>query len=98
MLIFFLRSFRKVKFRKMQFLKDAIQTVVCFRYSDTRGLLYIDKKGCEMKREQAAGKPSSGFTNEESPQSWAFSGVLLDQKSKSPLFPWGGAVVTNDSY
>ena len=27
-LIFFLRPFRKVKFRKMQFLKDGVQTVV----------------------------------------------------------------------
>ena len=28
MQIFFLRSFRKVRFRKMQFLKDGVQTVV----------------------------------------------------------------------
>ena len=28
MLIVFLRSFRKVRFRKMQFLKDGVQTVV----------------------------------------------------------------------
>ena len=28
MLIFFLRSFRKVRFRKMQFLKDGVQTVI----------------------------------------------------------------------
>ena len=27
MLIFFLRSFRKVRFRKMQFLKDGVQIV-----------------------------------------------------------------------
>ena len=27
MLIFFLKSFRKVRFRKMQFLKDGVQTV-----------------------------------------------------------------------
>ena len=27
MLIFFLRSFRKVRFRKMQFLKDGVHTV-----------------------------------------------------------------------
>ena len=27
MLIFFLRSFRKARFRKMQFLKDGVQTV-----------------------------------------------------------------------
>ena len=27
LLIFFLRSFRKVRFRKMQFLKDGVQTV-----------------------------------------------------------------------
>ena len=30
MLIFFLRSFRKVRFRKMQFLKDGVQTVVVY--------------------------------------------------------------------
>ena len=30
MLIFFLRSFRKVRFRKMQFLKDGVQTVGYF--------------------------------------------------------------------
>ena len=29
MLIFFLRSFRKLRLRKMQFLKDGVQTVVC---------------------------------------------------------------------
>ena len=28
MLMFFLRSFRKVRFQKMQFLKDGVQTVV----------------------------------------------------------------------
>ena len=32
MLIFFLRSFRKKRFRKMQFLKDGVQTVVCLLY------------------------------------------------------------------
>ena len=31
MLIFFLRSFRKVRLRKMQFLKDGVQTVVCLK-------------------------------------------------------------------
>ena len=68
---------------------------------NTRGLLYIDKKGSEMKNSRLRGKTvhiSSGFTNEQSPQGRAFSGDLLDQKSKSPLFPragWGG-VVTND--
>ena len=36
------------------------------------------------------GEDSSGFTNEQSPRGWAFSGHLLDQKSKSPLFPGGG--------
>ena len=43
-----------------------------------------------MKRYQAAGKNSSGFTNEHSPQGGAFSGDLLDQKLKSPLFPGPG--------
>ena len=28
-----------------------------------RGLLYLGKKGCEMKRFGAAGENSSGFTN-----------------------------------
>ena len=42
------------------------------------------------------GGNSSGFINEQSPEGWAFSGDLLDQKSKSLLFPvGGGAVVTN---
>ena len=67
---------------------------------NTRGLLYIDKKGSEMKNSRLRGKKvqiSSGFTNQQSPQGRAFSGDLLDQKSKSPLFPGaGGAVVTND--
>ena len=35
---------------------------------------------------QAAGE-NSGFTNEQSPQGEAFSRDLLDQKSKSLLFP-----------
>ena len=58
-----------------------------------RDLLYIDKKGSEMKNSRLRGKIvqiSSGFTNEQSPQLWAFSGDLLDQKSKSPLFPGAG--------
>ena len=43
------------------------------------------------------GKNISGFTNEQFPQCGTLSGDLLDQKSKSPLFPGGvGAVVTND--
>ena len=36
------------------------------------------------------GENSSGFTNEQSPQGGAFSRDLLDQKSKSPLFPGPG--------
>ena len=39
---------------------------------------------------KTAGENSSGFTNEQSPQGGAFSGDLLDQKSKSPLFPGSG--------
>ena len=35
-------------------------------------------------------RKGSGFTNEQSPQDGAFSGDLLDQKSKSPLFPGDG--------
>ena len=44
------------------------------------------------------GENNSGFTNEQSPQGGAFSRDLLDQKSKSPLFPGpgGGAAVSND--
>ena len=38
------------------------------------------------------GENGSGFTNEHSPQGEAFSGDLLDQKSKSQLFPRGGGV------
>ena len=30
---------------------------------NTGGLLYIDNKGREMKRQQAAGENTSGFTN-----------------------------------
>ena len=36
---------------------------------NTQGLLYIGKKGHEMK----AGENSSGFTNEQSPQGGAFT-------------------------
>ena len=49
------------------------------------------------------GENSSGFTNEQYLHSGAFSRDLLDQKSKSRLFPgvggWGGGggVVTNES-
>ena len=46
-----------------------------------------------MKNSRLRGKTvqiSSGFTNEQSPQGRAFSGDLLDQKSKSPLFPGAG--------
>ena len=39
---------------------------------------------------QAAGVNSSGFTNEQSPQGGAFNRDLLDQKSKSQLFPGPG--------
>ena len=43
------------------------------------------------------GENSSGFTNEQSLGGGTFSRDLLDQKSKSPLFPGGvGCVVTND--
>ena len=37
-----------------------------------------------MKRQQAAGENSSGFTNEQDQQGGAFSRDLLDQKSKVP--------------
>ena len=36
------------------------------------------------------GENSSGFTNKQSPQGVVFSRDLLDQKSKSPLFPGAG--------
>ena len=52
-----------------------------------------------MKRWQAAGENSRGFTNKHFPQGGAFSGDLLDQKSKSMLFPvlgGGGGMFTND--
>ena len=53
------------------------------------------------KDSRLRGKNSSGFTNEQSSQGGAFGVDLLNEKSKSPLFPrdlggWGGAVVTND--
>ena len=44
-----------------------------------------------MQRYQAA-----GGGGQQSPHGRAFRGDLLDQKSKSPLCPGGGAVVTND--
>ena len=63
------------------------------------GLLYIGKKGREMKQWQAAGENSSGFTNKQFPQDGAFSGDLLDQKSVHAI-PWGwgvgGCMFTND--
>ena len=43
-----------------------------------------------MKNSRQRGENSSGFTNEQSPQGRAFSVDLLDQKSKSPLFPRAG--------
>ena len=45
---------------------------------------------------RSAGAFSGGFTILSSPQGGDFTGDLLDQKSKSPLSPGGGAVVTND--
>ena len=53
------------------------------------------QKGRESKMR---GENSGGFTNDQSPQGGAYSGYLLDQMSKSPLFPGGGGegVVTND--
>ena len=38
------------------------------------------------------GGNSRGFTNEQSPQGGAFSRDLLDQKSKSLLFPGPGGL------
>ena len=38
---------------------------------NTQGLLYIGKKDHEMKRQQAVGENSSGFTSEQSPQDGA---------------------------
>ena len=62
---------------------------------NTGGLLYIGKKCSEMKRLQAVGDTSSGFTIEQSLQGGTFSGDLLDQKSV-PAISWGWrAVVTN---
>ena len=62
---------------------------------NTRNSLYMGKG--EVKRKDSrlrgggGGGGSSGFTNEQSPQCGAFSGDLLGQKSKSPLFRgrWG---------
>ena len=50
--------------------------------------LYMQKRG--MNKKQGAWENNSGFTNEQSLQGGAFSGALLDQKSKSPLFPGPG--------
>ena len=75
---------------------------------NTQSLLYIGKKGCEMEKKKqkqtnknsrlcvcvCVGGGSSGFTNELCPHGGAFSGNLLDQKSKPPppppLFSGGG--------
>ena len=45
-----------------------------------------------MKRKDNSlpGKTAVVFTNEQSPLGGAFSGDLLDKKSKSPLFPGPG--------
>ena len=39
---------------------------------------------------------SRAMTLSRSPQYRAFSRAVMDEKSSSPLFPVGGAVVTND--
>ena len=55
------------------------------------GFALYRQKGCEVtEKRQAAGENNSGFTNEQSPRGGTFSGDLLDQKSKSPLFHGGG--------
>ena len=63
---------------------------------NTQGLFIYAKRAVNEKI-AGCGENSSVFTNEQSPQSGAFSGDLLDQK----LFagPWGGGGrggVTND--
>ena len=49
-----------------------------------------------MKMYHTVGENGCGFTNWLSPQCGVFGRVLLDRKSKSPLFPRGRVMVTNN--
>ena len=58
---------------------------------NTRGLLYIDKKGSEMKNSRLRGKTvqiSSGFTN-ESPRRVGLLAGICWTKSRSPRYSPG---------
>ena len=48
------------------------------------------QKGLRNEKVAGCGGNSCSFTDKQSPQSWAYSGDLLNQKAKSLLFPWGG--------
>ena len=54
------------------------------------GFVLYRQKVSEMKKTADCRENSSGFNNEQSQQSGAFSGTLLDQKSMSPAIPRGG--------
>ena len=56
------------------------------------GVGFLCAKRAVNEKIAGCGKNSSGFTNMLSPQGGAFSGDLLDQKSKSPLFPGPGGL------
>ena len=55
---------------------------------NTWGLLYISKKGREIKRYHAAGENSSGFTNKQSLQGGDKQGSA-GPEVKVPAIPWG---------
>ena len=66
---------------------QSFATAVWGRYP---GFAIYRQKGPLNEKIAGCGENSSGFTNEQSPQGGAFSRNLLDQKSKSPLFPGPG--------
>ena len=66
---------------------------------NARPLYHLAKKQqSKVKHNRLRGENGHGFTNWLSPQCGAFSRDLLNEKSKSPLFPraGGGGFVTND--
>ena len=65
-----------------------------------QGLLYISKKGREMKKiAGCGGKTAVVFTNEQSPRRVGLLAGSCWTKSQSPCCPrGGGGMVTNDWY
>ena len=67
---------------------------------NTRGLLYIGKKGCEMKRQQAAGGKTAVVLPICSPRRVVLLAGICWTKSQSPRYSPGrggeAGMVTND--